>query len=237
MYSQLIFNLLLDVDINADFINLQNDIIMELHYSCNTLNNIFQIYSQNEYDVHNNNLINLKFHIEPINSDYTTILPPIESFGIVNDPLNCGFLSASSRRRTIGYEYLSFLSNKFFNTNTDFTQFINSETFMKNTHQGINDHYTNLLSTIVDTPFGGDNKHISEFIYKTVATSDPSRLLETNHLGNNMYSNFLKAGDILQYYVFIDPINGKINLNDDTLVSNNNNNIQSREYLCKILLT
>jgi len=88
----------------------------------------------------------------------------------------------------------------------------------------------------VDTPFGGDNKHISEFIYKTVATSDPSRLLETNHLGNNMYSNFLKAGDILQYYVFIDPINGKINLNDDTLVSNNNN-IQSREYLCKILLT
>ena len=51
-----------------------------------------------------------------------------------------------------------------------------------------------------------------------------------------MYSNFLKAGDILQYYVFMDAINGKINLNDETLVSNNNN-IPSREYLCKILLT
>ena len=236
MYIPLIFNLPLNANINADFINLQNDIIMEIHYSCNTLNNIFQINSQNVEDIHNNISSNLIFSINPSISDYSTILPPIEGFVIVEDAVNCGYLSVNSRRRTIGYEYLSFLSNKFFNTNTDFTQFINSETFMKNTHQGINDHYTNLLSTMVDTPFGGDNKHISEFIYKTVAKNDPSRLLETNHLGNNMYSNFLKAGDILQYYVFMDAINGKINLNDETLVSNNNN-IPSREYLCKILLT
>jgi hypothetical protein len=208
------------------FMNV-TDVVMECTYSATVLNNAFQIYANNINDIQ---LIQINKLLFGLNSNYATVLPKTSTFIITTDPSSCGFLSLKSPKRTLGYEYLSYLSNKLFNTNHDFIKFIKTNEYIDSMQNLIDLQLTNLLSNM--------NKnttiHTSREIYTIIQALQPNRFsgdISGHSLGNNWYSHFLFPGDTLIFTITITPSNV-----DMQNVISAGNNIQNRSYLFKIKL-
>jgi len=212
------------------FINI-TDVVMECTYSANVLNNVFQIYANNMNDIQLMQINHLLFGVKPqLNSNYDTILPKTSSFIITTDPSSCGFLSSKSSKRTLGYEYLSYLSNKLFNTNHDFIRFIKTDEYINSLQNFVDLQLTNLLSNMNNN----NTTHTSQEMYTIIQALQPNRFSGDNSghsLGNNWYSHFLFPGDILIFTITITP-----SYFERQNVISAGNNMQNRSYLFKIKL-
>jgi hypothetical protein len=105
--------------------------------------------------------------------------------------------------RSLGYEFLSYLSNKLFHTKTDYIKFIYTTYFITSTNNYVDNHFTEILSNM-----NTDNiSNVSQEIYSTIILHDSSRFynISSHYLGNNLYSNFLLPNDILYYKISISP--------------------------------
>jgi len=210
--------------------DLNADVYMTTTYPASTLNNSFLIYANDITDIQNMQVNNLKFCVNPPPLlGYNNILPQCSNFIITSDPSYCGYLSELSLR-SLGYEYLSYLSNQINNTQKDFIKFIETGQYIRTVNNYVDTKYSELLSNMSQPTDSSNN--VSQEIFISIL-NDSSRLtvdISNHYLGSNLYSNFLLPNDILYYTYTIYP-------HPQERLNSSGNVIPPRTYLFIIKLT